>query len=107
MPGRALMTALALTCIGATGGPAEIGKPRPAPPGPSTMPPLRPAVIDNTLAIGGDDIKAKKVESGMTVEVPVKGRGPYPFVVDRGAPTAAVVTRSARDLQMPLGSLGG
>ena len=104
MLGRALMTALALTCIGATGGPAEIGKPRPAPPGPSTMPPLRPAVIDNTLAIGGDDINAKKVESRMTVEVQVNGRGPYHFVVDSGADTSAVGTRIARDLQLPLGT---
>src|SRR3954465_14597057 len=104
MPGRALMTALALTCVGATGGPAEIGKPRPAPPGPSTMPPLRPAVIDNTLAIGGDDINAKKVESRMTVEVQVNGRGPYHFVVDSGADTSAVGLRIARDLELPLGT---
>src|SRR4051794_900266 len=104
MPGRALMTALALTCVGATGGPAEIGKPRPAPPGPSTMPPLRPAVIDNTLAIGGDDINAKKVESRMTVEVQVNGHGPYHFVVDSGADTSAVGLKIARDLQLPLGT---
>jgi hypothetical protein len=82
----------------------HISKPKPAPPGPSTMPPLPPAVIDNTLAIGGDDVKARKVESRMTVEVAVNGRGPYHFVVDSGADTSAVGLRVAHDLQLPLGT---
>ena len=68
------------------------------------MPPLRPAVIDNTLAIGGDNINARKVESRMTVEVQVNGRGPYHFVVDSGADTSAVGLGVARDLQLPLGT---
>jgi len=84
--------------------PPTIGKPRPAPPGPSTMPPLRPAEIDDKLAIGGDDVNAKKVETRMTVEVQVNGRGPYHFVVDSGADTSAVGLRVARDLQLPLGT---
>jgi hypothetical protein len=84
--------------------PPSVSKPRPAPPGASSMPPLRPAVIDNTLAIGGDDINARKVESRMTVEVQVNGRGPYHFVVDSGADTSAVGMRVARDLQLPLGT---
>jgi hypothetical protein len=101
---RALMTALALTCVAATDAPPEIGKPRPAPPGPSTMPPLAPAVIDNTLSIGGDDVAARKIESRMTVEVKVNGRGPYHFVVDSGADTSAVGLGIVRDLQLPLGT---
>jgi hypothetical protein len=107
---QALLIALALTGSAAAGdslaadAPPQIGKPKPAPPGPSTMPPLRPAVIDNTLAIGGDDINARKVESRMTVEVQVNGRGPYHFVVDSGADTSAVGMRIARDLQLPLGT---
>lgn len=101
----ALTIALALSCSAAAADtPPAIGKPRPAPPGPSTMPPLKPAVIDNTLAIGGDDINARKVESRMTVEVQVNGRGPYHFVVDSGADTSAVGMRVARDLQLPLGT---
>lgn len=80
----------------------QIRKPRPAPPGPSTMPPLSPAEIDNKLAIGGDDIKARQEETRMTVEVQVNGRGPYHFVVDSGADTSAVGLRVARDLQLPL-----
>ncbi len=51
------------------------------------MPPLPPAVIDDTLAIGGEDINARKVSTRMTVEVRVNGRGPYHFLVDSGADT--------------------
>ena len=81
-----------------------IAKPRPAPPGPSTMPPLPPAQIDDKLAIGGDAINARKVESRMTVDVQVNGRGPYLFVADSGADTTAVALKVARDLQLPLGT---
>ena len=109
--GIRLVLALALAGSGAlgiaaaAGGQApKISKPRPAPPGPSTMPPLPPAHIDDALAIGGDDINAKKVESRMTVEVAVNGRGPYRFVVDSGADSSAVGLRVARDLQLPLGT---
>jgi len=105
---RVLTIALALTCSAAAAAaadtPPQISKPKPAPPGPSTMPPLRPAVIDNALAIGGDDVNARKVESRMTVEVQVNGRGPYHFVVDSGADTSAVGLRIARDLQLPVGT---
>ena len=82
----------------------QISKPRPAPPGPSSMPALPPAVLDDTLAIGGADIEADKVRSRMTVEVKVNGRGPYKFLVDSGADTSVVGLRIARDLQLPLGT---
>jgi predicted aspartyl protease len=82
----------------------RIGKPRPAPPGPSTMPPLAPAVIDPTLAIGGDDVSARKAETRLTVEVMVNGRGPYRFLVDSGADTSVVGLRIAQELQLPLGT---
>ncbi|MEA3009870.1 MAG: hypothetical protein QOJ91_1562 [Sphingomonadales bacterium] len=68
------------------------------------MAPLPPAVIDETLAIGGDDIGARKVETRLSVEVRVNGRGPYQFVVDSGADTSVVGLRIARDLQLPLGT---
>jgi hypothetical protein len=109
-PYRGLILSLALAgsagiAIAAAAAQApHIGKPRPAPPGPSTMPPLPPADIDNRLAIGGDDINAKKVETRMTVEVQVNGRGPYHFVVDSGADTSAVGLKVAHDLQLPLGT---
>jgi predicted aspartyl protease len=105
---RGLFLLIAFACVGiAASAPAQaprIAKPRPAPPGPSTMPPLKPAEIDNKLDIGGDDVKARKVETRMTVDVQVNGRGPYHFVVDSGADTTAVGTRLSRDLQLPLGS---
>jgi hypothetical protein len=90
--------------VGASAQPPRIGKPRPAPPGPSTLPPLPPAVIDDTLAIGGGDIDARKVETRLSVEVRVNGQGPYQFVVDSGADTSVVGLRIARDLQLPLGT---
>ena len=101
---RGIMLAMLAGLITASAAPPQIGKPRPAPPGPSTMPPLPPAVLDNTLTIGGDDVNARKVETRMTVEVAVNGRGPYHFVVDSGADTSAVGLRIARDLQLPLGT---
>jgi hypothetical protein len=68
------------------------------------LPPLPPAQIDNALSIGGDDVKARRDETRMTVDVQVNGRGPYRFVVDSGADTSAVGLRMARDLQLPLGT---
>ncbi|HYW17219.1 MAG TPA: retroviral-like aspartic protease family protein [Allosphingosinicella sp.] len=83
--------------------PPRIGRPRPAP-GPPNMPALPPAVIDEALAIGGDDIEARKAETRLSVEVRVNGRGPYQFVVDSGADTSVVGLRIARELQLPLGT---
>ena len=68
------------------------------------MPPLPPAVLDNTLAIGGEDINARKESTRMTVEVRVNGRGPYQFLVDSGADSSVVGLRIARDLQLPMGT---
>jgi predicted aspartyl protease len=71
---------------------------------PNSMPALPPAVIDNQLLIGGEDVNAKKDNTRMTVEVRVNGRGPYQFLVDSGADSSVVGLRIARDLQLPLGS---
>lgn len=103
-----LVLSVALSALGGSVGTAaqapKIGKPRPAPNTPSTMPPLPPAVIDDTLAIGGEEIEARKVETRLSVEVRVNGRGPYQFLVDSGADTSVVGLRIARDLQLPLGT---
>ena len=100
-----LMLAAAMAAeAGAAAQAPKIRKPRPAPPGPVAMPPLPPAVLDDTLAIGGDDVKARKVETRLTVEVHVNGRGPYHFLVDSGADTSAVSIGIARNLQLPLGT---
>jgi hypothetical protein len=101
---------LVLTTSAVAGGAAieaqipRISKPKPAPPSAPNMPPLAPAIIDDTLAIGGDEIKAREVETRLTVEVRVNGRGPYQFVVDSGADTSVVGLRLARELQLPLGT---
>ena len=100
-----LIVALVLTCSAMAGDVAsaqapKIRKPVPAPTRP--MEPLSPAVIDDTLAIGGEDINARKVNTRMTVEVRVNGRGPYRFLVDSGADTSVVGLRIARDLLLPL-----
>ena len=99
-----LIFAMLAGLVTTSAAPPQISKPKPAPPGPSTMPPLPPAVLDSTLAIGGDDVNAKKIETRMSVEVHVNGRGPYHFVVDSGADTSVVGVRIARDLQLPLGT---
>ena len=66
MPRSVLILASALIVAGATGGvsaaePPKISKPRPAPPTPPDVPPLPPAQIDPSLAVGGEDVKAKKI----------------------------------------------
>lgn len=94
-------SASAVDAVGAAQAP-KIQQPRPAPT--SKMPPLRPAVIDDTLAIGGQDINASKVSTRMTVEVRVNGHGPYRFVVDSGADSSVVGLRIARELQLPVGT---
>jgi predicted aspartyl protease len=65
---------------------------------------LPPAQIDNSLAIGGEDVKAREIDTRLAVEVRINGRGPYRFIVDSGADSSAVGQRIARDLQLPLGS---
>jgi aspartyl protease len=102
-------TSLALVALGAVTLPASaqaprISKPRPAPNVAPNVPPLPPAVIDNALAIGGQDLKARSSNTRLTVEVGVNGRGPYRFLVDSGADTSVVGLRIARDLQLPLGT---
>lgn len=104
---RAAVIALALGLIGTSIIPTASAQPRkqkPAPLPPTTMPPLPTAQIDDTLAIGGQDIAAKKVRSRMTVAVEVNGRGPYRFVVDSGADTSVVGARVAAALALPAGT---
>ena len=62
VPRHGLVLLLAALIAGNTGAaaqtPPRISKPRPAPPSVSPMPALPPAAIDDTLAIGGQDLKA-------------------------------------------------
>ncbi|HEU0045732.1 retroviral-like aspartic protease family protein [Sphingomonas sp.] len=74
------------------------------PPAPQTkLPPLPPAVIDDSLAIGGEAIDGRKTRSRMTVEVQVNGQGPYRFVVDSGADTSVIGAKVAGALALPPG----
>ena len=84
--------------------PARIGKPRAAPPSAPKVPPLPPALLDDTLSIGGTNLKARRVDTRMTVEVRVNGQGPYQFLVDSGADTSVVGLDIARKLSLPLGA---
>jgi hypothetical protein len=79
--------ALAAGAVGVVHAP-KIQRPQPVPTTP--MPALPPAIIDDKLAIGGEDINARKSNTRMTVEVRVNGRGPYRFLVDSGADTSVV-----------------
>ena len=67
------------------------------------MPPLAPAVIDDTLVIGGEELAARKLASRLTVEVGINGTGPYRFVVDSGADTSVIGARLGGALHLPAG----
>ncbi len=83
----------------------RIRKPMPAPPPtPAEILNLPPAYFDPNLAVAGEDVKARKIESRLSVEVRVNGTGPYRFIVDSGADTSVVGLRIARNLQLPLGT---
>jgi hypothetical protein len=82
----------------------RIGKPRPPPPGPAPVMPLPPAQFDDKLAIGGQDLNARLIDTRLGVSVLINGRGPYRFIVDSGADTSVVGARLAESLQLPLSS---
>lgn len=105
LAGFAAFGALPIAGAGtAAADPPKLGKLRPAPPIPANAPPLPPAQFDEALAIDGEDIKAKKVETRLMVDVHVNGRGPYQFLVDSGADTSVVGVRIAQQLKLPLGT---
>src|SRR6478609_10623896 len=101
---RVMMMACLLAGTAAQAEPPQIARPRPVPTVPSSMPPLPTAVYDPALQVGGSDIKARKVESRLSVDVKVNGRGPYRFIVDSGADTSVVGSGLARTLELPLGT---
>ena len=110
MPRRALFLAFGMMLMGlahdagAAEEPPRISRPKPAPPAQPDVPALPPAQFDPTLNVGGQDVKARKVDTRLSVDVQVNGRGPYRFIVDSGADTSVVGLRIARDLQLPLGT---
>lgn len=109
-PYRLLMFAFApmLMAVGgalhAGAEPPRISKPRPAPAGPIQPTTIPPAYFDPTLDVGGKDMKAREIDTRLSVDVHVNGRGPFQFIVDSGADTSVVGLRIARDLELPLGT---
>ena len=106
----ALIAAWALAPLAATpeapAQPAPIAARASAPTAPPDAFRLPPAQIDNALEVGGEEVKAREVETRLSVPVMLNGRGPYRFIVDSGADSSAVGLRIARDLQLPLGTPG-
>lgn len=99
---RCLITALALSGSPATAGPTGTVRPPPSPLDPAArVPKPTTAEIDDTLAIGGESIEARKERTRMTVPVRINGSGPYRFVVDSGADTSVVGLRIADELKLP------
>lgn len=96
---RTLMLGAALLLAASAGAARERRAPQIAP-----MPPLQPAVFDETLEVGGEAIDAKKLRSRLTVAVGINGRGPYRFIVDSGADSSVIGLRAARGLALPAGT---
>lgn len=101
---RLLLAVLALGSAEAVPASAPYRLPRPEHVPTGRMPDLPRAEIDDTLAIGGEKIDARKVRSRMTVAVQVNSTGPYRFVVDSGADTTVIGSRIARSLTLPEGT---
>lgn len=103
MLGRSIAILAALIGASAPAQPVD-ELPKPVSTNPVAMPAPSRAIIDDTLAIGGEDIDAKLIFTRMAVLAHVNGAGPYRFVVDSGADSSVIGRRLARKLVLPLGS---
>jgi predicted aspartyl protease len=83
---------------------SKIRKARPAPRATPSLPRLPPAALDDTLAVGGDDVKAREIDTRLSVEVLINGTGPYRFLVDSGADSSVVGLSIARHLKLQVGA---
>jgi len=93
-----------LATDGAAAQETQAGSTPPSPPATTSVLPPAAAVIDPTLAIGGQEVKAREIETRLSVAVHVNGRGPFHFVVDSGADTSAIGVNIAHELQLPSGT---
>lgn len=84
--------------------PPGFSKPAPVIAAAPGVPPMPPAQFDPTLNVEGVGVEARKVETRLTVQVRINGRGPYQFLVDSGADTSAVGLGIASRLNLPLGT---
>ncbi len=67
------------------------------------MPTIPPATIDNTLEVEGDRIRARAIETRLSVPVEIDGQGPFRFIVDSGADRSVIGLALARRLGLPGG----
>jgi hypothetical protein len=102
----ALALLLPVPAHGAAGArePERISRPRPVPPTRTQAPAPSLAIIDNKLTVSGKAVKAREIDTRLSVGVKVNGQGPYQFIVDSGADSSVVGLRIAHDLQLPLGA---
>ena len=98
-----LTLSAAAPVAGSAAEPPRFHKPTPVTAAPQVAP-LPPAEFDNSLDVAGQDVKAKRVDTRLSVNVSVNGRGPYRFIVDSGADTSVIGQRVADDLGLPLGT---
>lgn len=66
------------------------------------QPTIPPATIDNTLEITGETVRAREIETRLSVPVLVNGQGPFRFIVDSGADRSVVGAALARRLGLPV-----
>ena len=99
-----LLTATAAAPAISAAASSQISRPVPAPNVAPDVPPLPPAHFDPSLAIGGGDVKAHKIETRLSADVTVNGFGPFRFIVDSGADTSAIGVRIAKQLSLPPGA---
>ena len=95
------LNSIALAALLGVASPAAAQEPVATTGGVAPMPGLPTAEFDEDLAIGGEEIGARKLRSRMTVDVMVNGTGPHKFVVDSGADSSVVGERLAGKLAMP------
>lgn len=101
------MSLLALVALVALAvAPVQKGASAPLPPPtpPVTSEPLiPPATLDDTLEVVGEDVKARQIQTRISVAVKVNGQGPFRFIVDTGADRSVIGQGLARRLALPAG----
>lgn len=105
--GRVLGRMIALGLGIAASLPAFAQSPPPPPPPPSPRPAesifIKPATIDNSLEVTGENLAAREVNTRMRVSVMVNDKGPFGFFVDSGADRTVVGLALAQRLHLPPG----
>lgn len=66
------------------------------------QPAIPPATIDNTLEITGETVRAREIETRLSVPVRIDGQGPFRFIVDSGADRSVVGAALAQRLGLPV-----